>query len=166
MERFDKENKMKHILEELKKTDEFYSFFKEEFSGLIYSLIDEFYPSISPNSTIDDLLQTYAVEILSSTESVIDKDMNYPPYRLDEELAVMNQLILKLPHVEYHKSFMDEVHQVAKVLMVKYYTGIYDLSGDGFRLLELNAKLYNWEFNANLNVIIASNNIDQTVISD
>jgi len=161
---FDKENKMKHILEELKNTDAFYRLFKEEFSELLYMVIGKFYPSVIPNPAIDDLLQTYALEILSSTETVIDKDRNYPVYRLDEELVIMNRLILKLPEAEQFDEFRDAIHNKAKELMVKHYEGIVDLSSNGFRLLEKNAKLYNWEFISNFySVTIPRNSYYQTL---
>ena len=157
MESFDKESKMKFILEELKKTDEFYSFFKIEFSDVMYGLINEFYPASGENPLINDLLQSYALEILSSTESVIDKDLNYPQYRLDEELSVMSRLVLKLTEGKHNKAFVNAVHQKAKELMVKYYEAIQDLSSIGFRLLEKNAKLYNWEFISNFYSILEPN---------
>jgi len=120
MELFDKENKMKYILRELKKTDEFYNNFKAEFSELIYAVIREFYPEINTNS-IDEILQTYALEILNSAESTIDKDRNYPSYRLYEELNTMDQLVRKLPEPMQNIEFIDAVHQKAKWMVVKHY---------------------------------------------
>lgn len=89
MEIFDNEGNLKFILEEIKKTDTFYNLFKKEFSELIYTNIHKFYPEILPGEEIDELLEAYAVAILNATESVIDKDRNYPIYRLEEELSTM-----------------------------------------------------------------------------
>jgi len=156
MEIFDSAGNMKFILEEIKKADTFYNLFKKEFSVLIYNIILEFYPETRPGDEIDDLLQSYAVAILNATESVIDKDRNYPSYRLEEELATMNQLTLKLSKPEENDDFREAVHLKAKELMVNNFTGIYNLSSTGFRLLEKNAKLYNWEFASNFESIIAT----------
>lgn len=149
MEIFDSERNLNFILAEIKKTDTFYNLFKKEFSVLIYMIIQEFYPDIVPGDEIDDLLQAYAVAILNATESVIDKDCNYPSYRLEEELATMNQLTLKLSKLEANNAFREAVHLKAKELMVSNFNGIFDLSSTGFLLLEKNAKLYNWEFASN-----------------
>jgi hypothetical protein len=149
MEIFDKEGNMKFILEEIKKTDTFYSNFTKEFSELIYITILKFYPPDNRRAEIDEMLQSYAVAILNSVESVIDKDRNYPFYRLEEELATMNRLTKKLSEEKPNNAFGEAVHQQAKVLLVKYFEAIYDLSSTGFRLLEKNAKLYNWEFVSN-----------------
>jgi len=156
MKTFDNIENLKFILEEIKKTDTFYNLFKKEFSELIYISIQEFYPDILPSGEIDDLLQSYAVAILNSTESVIDKDRNYPMYRLEEELGTMNKLTLKLSKLEENNDFREAIHQEAKELMVKYFKAIYDLSSTGFRLLEKNAKLYNWEFASNFESIYAT----------
>jgi len=154
MEIFDNEGNLKFILEEIKKADTFYNLFKKEFSELIYTNIHEFYPDILPGDEIDELLEAYAVAILNATESVIDKDRNYPMYRLEEELGTMNRLTLKLSKPEENSDFREAVHLQAKELMVKYFVAIYDLSSTGFRLLEKNAKLYNWEFASNFESII------------
>lgn len=155
MEIFDNEGNLKFILEEIKKTDTFYNLFKKEFSELIYTNIHKFYPEILPGEEIDELLEAYAVAILNATESVIDKDRNYPIYRLEEELSTMNRLTLRLSKLEKNMDFREAVHLHAKKLMVRYFAAIYDLSSTGFRLLEKNAKLYNWEFASNFESIIA-----------
>jgi len=156
MEIFDKEGRMKVILEEIKKTDTFYGNFQKEFSELIYAKIHEFYPDSGKCTEIDEMLQSYAVAILNSVESVIDKDRNYPFYRLEEELATMNRLKKKLSEEGPNNAFGEAVHQQAKELLVKYFNAVYNLSSTGFRLLEKNTKLYNWEFVSNFESISAT----------
>ncbi len=156
MEIFDNEQNLKFILEEIKKADTFYMLFKKEFSELISTNIQEFYPEIRPCEEIDELLEAYAVAILNATESVIDKDRNYPLYRLEEELGTMNRLTLKLPKPSENNDFREVIHLQTKKLMVKHFTAIYYLSSIGFRLLEKNAKLYNWEFSSNFESILES----------
>jgi len=149
MELFDSENRMRHLSEVFKKTDEFYSSFKKEFGRSIYTVIHEFYPAFEPGHVLDDILQVYAEEILSATESVIDKDHSYPEYRLDEELRIMNRLVNRESDPRQNEAFMEAVHRRVKKLMVTHYPDIAGLSGYGFRLLEKNAKMYNLEFMAN-----------------
>lgn len=157
MKSFDDEWNMKFILEEIKKTDTFYNTFKKEFSGLIFHIVQEFYPEAMQNDEMDNLLLAYSVAILNSTESVIDKDCNYPTYRLEEELDAMNRIASKLSQSAEDKDFAEAVHLKAKELMVKHFAAIYDLSSIGFRLLEKNAYLYCSEFVSNFQAIYSPN---------
>ncbi len=149
MDSFDNEGNMKFILEEIQKTDTFYNSFKKEFSESLMKIIQEFYHDTLMNNELDNLLLAYSVAILNSTESVLDKDHNYPFYRLEEELASMNRITMKLSQKEEYDDFGEAVHLNAKKLMVKHFDDIYNLSSIGFRLLEKNARLYNWEFVSN-----------------
>jgi hypothetical protein len=153
MKSFDSDGNMRYILEEIKKTDTFYGLFKTEFSESIYNIIKQTYPDTLMVNEIDNLLQAYSVAILNATESVIDKDQSYPLYRLEEELGTMKRITLKIAQAEENSAFKETVHLKAKELMVKHFSGIYDLSSMGFRLLEQNAKLYNWEFVSNFEII-------------
>ncbi len=156
MKTFDSIGNLKFILEEIKKTDTLYNRFKKEFTELVYADIQEYYPDTRSSEEIDVLIEAYAVALLNGTESVIDKDRNYPMYRLEEELDTMNQLTLKLSNIKENDAFREAIHLKAKELMVKYFASVYDLSSTGFRLLEKNAKLYNWEFASNFESTIAA----------
>ena len=153
MDSFDSEGNMKFILEEIKKADTFYHSFQKEFSELLLKIIRKFYPETLIGEELENLLLAYSVAILNSTESVIDKDRNYPFYRLEEELESMNRITIKLFQEEEYNDFGEAVHLKAKKLMVKHFAAIYDLSSNGFRLLEKNARLYNWEFVSNFQSI-------------
>ena len=156
MKSFDDEGNMKFILEEIQKADTFYNSFKKEFSELVYNIIQEYYPEAVSVDEIDNLLLAYSVAILNSTESVIDKDRNYPLYRLEEELDAMSRITLKLSQSEDIYDFAESVHLKVKALMVKHFNDIYNLSSIGFRLLERNASLYNWEFVSSFISILSS----------
>jgi len=156
MKSFDDEGNMKFILEEIQKADTFYNSFKKEFSELVYNIIQEYYPETVSVDEIDNLLLAYSVAILNSTESVIDKDRNYPLYRLEEELDAMSRITLKLSQSEDIRDFAESVHLKVKALMVKHFNDIYNLSSNGFRLLERNASLYNWEFVSSFISILSS----------
>jgi hypothetical protein len=160
MKSFDDEGNMKFILEEIQKADTFYNSFKKEFSEIIFQIMQEFYPGTINNDEIENVLLAYSVAVLNSTESVIDKDRNYPFYRLEEELEAMNRITLNLSTSEENFVFVETIHAKAKELMVKYFASIYDLSSIGFRLLEKNAWLYSCEFVSNFQSI--SSSIHQT----
>jgi len=149
MNRFEKENLIKHILDEIKKTDEFVNSFKHDLAIALYPIIGHYYPLTGRSAVVDEVLQNYAVVITNYTESVIDKDRTYPEYRLNDELEAMNKLVSKLTF--NNPAFTEAVSFQVKELMIKYYHNIYNLSGNGFRLLEMNARLYVWEFSGSLN---------------
>jgi len=146
MDSFDDEGNMKFILAEIQKIDTFYNVFKIEFAQSIYPIIRKFYPEFVQNDETDNLMMAYSVAILNSTESVIDKDRNYPLYRLEEELTTMRKIILKFDFSVVYGDFPEAIHAKAKELIVKHFDAIYDLSSVGFRLLEMNSRLYNHEF--------------------
>ena len=154
MEPFSNKGNIKFILEEIKKTNTFYNSFKKEFSESIFNIIQVFYPDTTLSEEMDNLLLIYSVEILNSTESVLDKDRTYPLYRLEEELSAMNRITSKLSEEEEYNDFGEAIHLKAKALIVNHFAAIYNLSSDGFRLLEKNARLYNREFVANFNLFL------------
>ena len=78
-----------------KKTDRFYDRFKLEFEEIIFDLILDFYPGFTQKNVLDEIVTLYATEIFSASESVIDKDKNYPEYRKIEELEYMNKVLYK-----------------------------------------------------------------------
>lgn len=155
MKSFDEEGNIKFILEEIQKADTFYNAFKKEFSEKILPIIQEFYPDGKLNGEMENLLLAYAVAVLNSTESVIDKDRNHPLYRLEEELEAMTRITLNTSSSEENRDFGEIIHEKTKELMVKHFAAIYDLSSIGFRLLEKNARLYNREFVSNFLAILS-----------
>ncbi len=161
MDLFDNEGNIKSILEGIQKADTFYNAFKEEFSEAVFGIIRGFYPEAGRNEEIENLLLLYAVAILNSTESVIDKDHNYPYYRLEEDLGAMNKIITRFDNSTRSNGMDKAIHEKAKELVVKHFDAVFELSGIGFRLLERNARLYNLEFVVNLEKTLTPEGIGQ-----
>lgn len=150
MEPFDHEGNIKSILEGIQKTETFYSAFSEEFSQAIFDIIHKHYPKTVKDGEIENLLVLYAVAILNSTESVIDKDRTYPLYRLEEDLQAMSKMIQLFQRNFFPNNMELQIHMKAKELAVKHFKAVFDLSAIGFRLLEKNTRAYNLEFAGNL----------------
>jgi hypothetical protein len=136
------EKRIRKIIEGFKQQDELHSSFKNHFIQSIYSKIEALFPGRDFGSGLADHILLYAENIISCTESVVDKDFNYPENRKDEEVKRMKQLIDKLPIHEY----ADTLHKEAKKSIVKFFPAIFELSGQGFRLLELNSRFFNQGF--------------------
>jgi hypothetical protein len=156
MDKYERENVLNRIREEIDKTDKVYRAFTNEFAVALYPVVTTFYPFARRCMAVDEVLNAYAVATFNSTEAVIDKDRSYPLYRLEEEVGAMSHLLQKLHGQGNDASFANAIVDVVKRIMVSYFAGVYNLSGHGFRLLELNARLYNWEFQSNLKAALAA----------
>lgn len=136
------EKRIRKILEGFKEQDELQSSFKNHFIQSVYLKIEGLFPERDFGSALADRILLYAENSISCTESVIDKDSSYPAYRKDEEVNRMKQLVDKLPNIEY----WDLIHTEAKKSIVEFFPDVFNLSGQGFRLLELNTRLHNQRF--------------------
>ena len=137
------------MLNEFKKTDDFFNMFRNEFFRELNAVIGEFYPDTDVDRTITGIVEEYANNILNITVSVIDKDRNYPEFRLSEELNIISGLLQKESGFANPEDFAEDVHAKVKKLMVRYFPDITGLSSYGFRLLERNARILNLRFVAN-----------------
>jgi DNA replicative helicase MCM subunit Mcm2 (Cdc46/Mcm family) len=136
------ENRIRKIIEGFKEQGELHSSFKNHFIQSIYRKTESLFPERDFGSELADQILLYAENIISCTESVVDKDVNYPEYRMDEEVNRMKQIIEKLPVFEH----ADALHKEAKKSIVKFFPAVFELSGQGFRLLELNTGFFNQGF--------------------
>ncbi|MFT3740383.1 MAG: hypothetical protein QM786_16675 [Breznakibacter sp.] len=150
MDRNEKNDLIRHILDEIKKTDEFVDAFKKDLAATLYPVVKLHDPVVAVRGDIADLLETYAITVLNYTESIIDKDRNYPPYRLSDELEAMHRLSSKRTIDNQLLPFKDDLVDKVKEVMVKHYHDIFDLSGTGFRLLSVNVEYYAWDFISHL----------------
>ena len=136
------EKRIRRLLEGFKQQDELHSSFKNHFIQSIYRKIESLFPGHDFGSELADHILLFAENIISCTESVIDKDNNYPEYRMNEEVNRMKKLIEKLPVYEHE----DVLHKEAKKSIVKYFPEVFELSAQGFRLLEFNTCFFNQGF--------------------
>lgn len=151
MRLFDDEERINRILAEFQKVDEFYDAFKTEFISAICELIKLYHADFKRDKLFDEMLNQYAITVLSVTQTVLDKDSVYPEYRKKEDLAAMHAYASKAVDLQVNKELAEKTHLKTKELLVRFYPQIIDLSADGFRLLELNLSLFNLEFIANFN---------------
>ncbi|WP_066627258.1 hypothetical protein [Labilibacter marinus] len=143
---FDKERRLNQLFADFKRTDQFYAKFKSEFEELIFDIILDYYPHFSQKDILEEMIGIYASEVLSATESVIDKDKNYPDFRKEEELGYLNRLLTKEKAMVTESEFSDTIHLKVKEIAVMHYPAISDLSTHGFRLLERNMKMHLYRF--------------------
>ncbi|PWE00050.1 hypothetical protein [Marinilabilia rubra] len=150
MENSDSQNRFRKILEGFKEADDFNASFKEFFIDRLCRIIEDRYPTLEFSEKMAEHLVLYAENTISYTESVIDKDASFPDFRKKEEVIRMKSVVKKLPDFCEDTEFVDRINSEAKMCMVKFFPEIYDLSGDGFRLLDVNARFFNHGFLSNL----------------
>lgn len=146
---FDNEEYLREILSEFKRTDEFYTKFRNEFAVEMKMILARFYGYGGLDSSLENDIKLYAEEIISTSESVTYKDKTYSEDRLQHEVDIMTRLVTRKPEESENPDFVNALHLKAKEMMVKYFPEIQELSGNGFRLLEKYARMYNWEFVVN-----------------
>lgn len=132
---------MRNLFSAFKDIDQLRAIFNESFKRRIYAIMRAHNPQFVITAKIDEIVLQYAIQIQNITDSIIDKDRNYPIYRLEEEFEMMKKLTrLHYPTV-FPVHLYDVLFNEIKAFMVECNKGVYHLSGLGFRLLDANAKI-------------------------
>ncbi|GAF05656.1 hypothetical protein [Saccharicrinis fermentans] len=139
---FDKEERLNELYTEFNRTDEFYAQFRKQFNTVIIDVVLDYYPGFKQKDVLNDMIDQYASEILSATESVLYKDKNYPKYRKLEEIEYMDRFLNKEEVIANPDEFSETTHKIVKAFIVSQYQNIIHLSAQGFRLLERYMKMH------------------------
>lgn len=140
------ENSGRYLYDEFAKVDIFYARIKDSFILSIMNIIQDKLNTSEFDAELYDYVSIYGQEIINTTESVIDKDRNYPEQRLVEELERTRKVVAQLPVYEIDSDLMNKLHQQVKVFMVDNFKNVFQLSTNGFLLLELSAKMHTLRF--------------------
>lgn len=144
------EDRMKYLYEELRKIDDLHDAFRKEFEYEIFQIIFKYIPDFKRSSRFREILSQHATTILSSTFTVVDKDTTYPEYRKQKELELLHNLLARINKNNDQQELTDAVLKKTKELAVKHCNQLFDLSADGFRILDVTLTLFNLDFIANL----------------
>lgn len=148
---FDDNDFRLRFIEEFKKIDATFDTFRQEFEAAITDIIREFHPAFEATDPFNDLLAQFATAALNIAHSVLDRDDTYPDFRKTEDLAALQTYYNKAAHATPDTGLAERIHRKTKELVVKSLPQIINLSADGFRLMELNLKIFNLEFIATFN---------------
>lgn len=149
MKLYDKERGITALFKEFERIDKFY-----------HSFVDALYQDILLSEEFDEVwldkfvsvkreFEILALEIGRMVSTLIDKDTSYPDYRLKDELDRMNKYFLKLGKKNSLQRTL--LLPVVKNVIVNRFPQIVELSGNGFRLLEINLHLLSAEIVAVVN---------------
>lgn len=145
---------MKRILKGFQEIDRIYFEFEDRFIDFLYDEITSFYPEFKYNDSSNSEFRHFSNQTFNTVESIIDKDQNYPIYRMRKELYVMQQLANKKDQTNNDTRFFIVISKQVKKIAIEFFPGIYNLSGNGLRLLDANLNyitylFLEWFFNNN-----------------
>lgn len=146
MQSFDKEKNIENILQNFKALDRYYVGVKNGLMNNLFQIANEFYPQFEQNKTNKEYFDLFAMYLINSTESVVEKDKIYTPFRLSLELETTENIALKMVSHKVNIAFEEKINHTLRKFIVENFKQIYSLSGDGFRLLEKNIKIFNFHF--------------------
>lgn len=127
---------VRRILQEFKEYDKLHHEFLSDFENGIYNFIADHPNSINLPLDFSDDLKSFAISLINCAYEVIEKDSNFAQYRINTELENMDHLLIRYPLPTKNALFTEGFTKMAKAKMPKYFSGLYNLSADGFRLLE------------------------------
>ena len=136
MKAFNKKEEVRQIFLEFEKYDKLHDKFLLEFENGIYNFIADHPKSIQLSASFSEDLKSFSNSLISCAYEVIEKNNTYPAYRMQIELENMDKLLEKYPLPEENNTFSLGFSKMAKAKMPKYFPELYDLSSNGFRLLE------------------------------
>jgi len=142
MKYFDKEKWRQSVQKEFVEIDKFNNQFFHTFSNTLHPVFGKFHSIKNFDGNFNEFLSIYAIHLLSLIESVIEKDRNYSQYRIGVELERMNELVSKISKPRKYPKLDDELIILVKNLTIDFFPIVYEFTGDGFRLLEINLKLF------------------------
>lgn len=143
-------NPINRLTEQFKLVDASRYQFRGEFCKKINQLVQQKF-QLSVTVEVSNYVMIMADEAISFTEAVIDKDRNYPEYRMIDELKRMDDLL----NIVRCRKLPEELTQCVRFnlneLILNHYPALYDLSAWGYRLLERNVNFYALSLVAALN---------------
>ncbi len=135
MGEFDSKERIRQLFLEFEQVDKVHHGFILDFENEVYNLIYANSRNIILTDGFPDALKQFAISIINTAYSVLEKDKYYSDYRMVLELETMQALNKKVD-VDNNK-LANELNCKVREVVTSYFTAIFELSGDGFRLLAL-----------------------------
>lgn len=146
MATFNKENYMNNVFREFKNIEQFHNNFRKKFTSYVKKIVLEYHNEAIDNSKINTIIYAYAGHLIDVIESVIEKDHNYSEYRLMVELHRMKKVKENISQPNSNYCFGSAIEAKVKSMAVNNFPSIMDFSANGFRLLDVNLKVFTRDF--------------------
>ncbi|MFB6320750.1 hypothetical protein [Saccharicrinis sp. FJH54] len=142
MKLFDRERFVTELRSEFNSIDEKQLNFQVDLSRDIFMLIQNSFSDSVLTKELRSSLEDKITEVFFSTLSVIDKDNTYPDYRMNDELDRMKVLVEKRERKSENPEFDSKLLYFVKYHIVEHFSAVYNLSSEGFLLLDLYVKYH------------------------
>jgi hypothetical protein len=142
MNLFDKERFVKELYHEFDRMDENRRSFFNDLCRDSFMLIKNSFSGDVLSTKHQSALEEKITEVFFSTQSVIDKDNTYPDYRMSDELRRMKNLVEQRDSESINPEFDSKLLHLVKYNIVEHFNAVYNLSSEGFLLLDLYVKYH------------------------
>ncbi|MFB6343994.1 hypothetical protein ACE1ET_19905 [Saccharicrinis sp. FJH62] len=142
MNLFDGEKFIKELYQEFDVIDQNLKSFHDDLCRDVFALIKKSFSDIRLTEELRSAIKDKITEVFFSTQSVIDKDNTYAEYRINEELDRMRSLIEKRERESMNPEFDAKLLYFVKYHIVEHFSAVYNLSSEGFLLLDLYVKYH------------------------
>jgi len=145
----DKNNWKNIILKEFQKINEFNSNLRLIFYNSTLPYVTKL-PYTSNQKSINELMLLFAKHFVQIMEATIYKNDTYTDYRLNLEINHLQKVLDRGSKPKIDNKFDQEITKLFNQLAIDNFPAIFDLSGNGFRLLNLNLQLFANDFLSDL----------------
>jgi len=145
MKAFERKDKIAQLIHEFKEYDHKHHDFLIDFENSIYSYLADCDGCILLQKSFPEDLKVFSLSLINCAYDVLEKDQSYPSFRMKTELENIDKLNESYQKPKNTCSFSDAFGKIAKEKMIVHFPSLFDLSADGFRLLE---RSMNYRINA------------------
>jgi hypothetical protein len=136
MKAFNEKDKVRQLFHEFEQYDKLHLKFVLDFENSIYNFIADHPKNIKLSVSFPEDLKLFCNSLINCAYEVLEKNETYPEYRMQIELKNMDKLLRHSPQPFGNEIFSKDFSQMAKAKMPTYFPQLFDLSSDGFRLLQ------------------------------
>lgn len=142
MKEFNKAQFVNELYERFEVIDNAVKDFSTGLCADIFTLINKSFKHYKMDAELKRGIEDKVIEIYHSTQSLIDKDKTYPDYRMNVEIGILRNLIAKRDLVGNHSELEAKLLYFIKFHIVEHFKEVYDLSAEGYLLIDLYVKYH------------------------
>ena len=149
MSAFNPHSEMQNLIQIFNLLDKKHLLFVKKMEKKLYDFVTESKNSGLLSDRFNQQLRPFVISLINATYSILEKDQHYPKYRMEIELKSHRFLLKQYPKPKIDNQQYARFARLIKKGIVDNFNQIYDLSANGFRLLEQSLSYH-------INVFIAS----------
>lgn len=139
---FSEEKNIRNLKKEFTRLDRYYQDLNNKLFKELKAVVTKYYPNFIFNNKNTPYFEIFSTHLVSNTETVINKSFNYSDFRLSEELRNAKRISETEIKRAVNKNFEKDLLTQIKSFLIDNFPKIFDLNANGFRLLDVNTKIY------------------------